>query len=142
MYNDKIIDHFKNPRNSKRIKNPDGVGKLGDPGCGDYIEVYIKVEDEKLIDVGFQICGCPAAIACGSAMTEIAIGKTIDEAGEISDKDIVDYLGGLPANKEHCSNLGAGALQNAILDCFVRSLKGSNHIQFTDNIIDLRPEKS
>lgn len=138
MYNDNIIDHFSNPRNLKKMDNADGIGRLGDPGCGDYIEVYIKVEDEKIKDIGFQISGCPAAIASGSAMTEIAIGKTIDEASEISDDDIITYLGGMPEHKEHCSNLGAGALQNAIMDYFVRSLNSNENVVVNENIVDLR----
>jgi len=128
MYNEKVLDHFMNPRRLGKMEEPDGVGVLGDPECGDYIKVYIKVEDEKIIDISFQISGCPAAIACGSAVTELARGKTLDEAGEISDNDIIEYLGGLPENKIHCSNLGAGALQKAILDHIIRSLEGDSHI--------------
>lgn len=131
MYNEKILDHFMNPRNLGVIEDADGIGVLGDPGCGDYIKVYIKVTDEHISDIRFQIAGCPAAIACGSAMTELAKGKSIDEAAEICDADILEYLGGLPGEKAHCSNLGAGALQNAIIDYMIKSLQSHNHVVVT-----------
>ena len=131
MYNEKILDHFMNPRNLGVIEDVDGIGVLGDPGCGDYIKVYIKVTDEHISDIRFQIAGCPAAIACGSAMTELAKGKSIDEAAEISDADILEYLGGLPDEKAHCSNLGAGALQNAIVDYMIKSLQSHSHVVVT-----------
>jgi nitrogen fixation protein NifU and related proteins len=116
MYNKKVLDHFLNPRNAGVMENADGIGFMGDPDCGDFIKVYIKVENECITDISFQIKGCPAAIACGSAMTELACGKNLDEAAEITDTDILDYLGELPEEKAHCSNLGAGALQEAILN--------------------------
>ena len=128
MYSEKILDHFMNPRNLGEMEDPDGVGTWGDPECGDYIKVFIRVKDEQITDISFQISGCPAAVACGSAVTELARGKTLDEAAEISDNDIAQYLGGLPDNKMHCSNLGAGALQRAILDYIIRSLEGDRNI--------------
>ncbi|MFZ5752772.1 MAG: iron-sulfur cluster assembly scaffold protein [Bacillota bacterium] len=128
MYTEKILDHFTNPRNLGVLEDADGIGVLGDPGCGDYIKVYIKVTDDHISDIRFQIAGCPAAIACGSAMTELAKGKSIDEAAEICDADILEYLGGLPEEKAHCSNLGAGALQNAIINYLVKALQQQEHV--------------
>ncbi|HHT47304.1 MAG TPA: iron-sulfur cluster assembly scaffold protein [Firmicutes bacterium] len=116
MYNENIIDHFLNPRNAGRISDPDGVGTQGDPSCGDYLRIFIKVKNNLISDIKFEIFGCPAAIATSSALTELAKGKTIDEALKITDADIITFLGGLPDPKIHCSNLGAGALRLAILD--------------------------
>jgi len=124
MYSDKVIDHFLHPRNAGQIPDPDGVGTIGDPSCGDYLRIYIKVKDNCIADIKFEIFGCPAAIATSSALTELAKGKSLDEAFEITDLDIVEALGGLPDPKMHCSNLGAGALQQAILDYIVRTRKG------------------
>jgi nitrogen fixation protein NifU and related proteins len=122
MYNKKVLDHFLNPRHAGKMENADGIGVMGDPDCGDFIKVYIKVENECITDISFQIKGCPAAIACGSAMTELAFGKNLDEAAEITDTDILDYLGELPEEKAHCSNLGAGALQEAILNYVLKAV--------------------
>lgn len=138
MYTEKILDHFLNPRNQGIIEEPDGVGVLGDPGCGDYIKVYIKVDDDRIGDINFQILGCPAAIACGSAMTELARGKRLVDAIKIRDEDILRYLGGLPDEKVHCSNLGAGALQDAIRSYYRKVLMGDSHVEVNENIIDLR----
>jgi len=129
VYNEKILDHFLHPRNLGEMDDPDGVGTLGDPSCGDYIKVFLKIKEDRIVDIKFKISGCPAAIACGSAMTELAHGKTIDEACEITDEDILSYLGGLPEIKEHCSNLGAGALQRAILDYIIKSLRGDDNVR-------------
>ncbi|MCR4440853.1 MAG: iron-sulfur cluster assembly scaffold protein [Peptococcaceae bacterium] len=129
MYNEKILDHFLNPRNLGEMDDPDGVGTMGDPSCGDYIKVFLRVKEDRIVDIKFKIAGCPAAVACGSAMTELANGKTIDEACEITDEDILHYLGGLPETKAHCSNLGAGALQRAILDYIVRSLRDDDNVK-------------
>ncbi|MDK2823966.1 MAG: nitrogen fixation protein NifU [Clostridia bacterium] len=123
MYSDKILDHFINPRNLGIIEDADGIGVLGDPECGDFIKVYLKVTDDHISDIRFQIAGCPAAIASGSAMTELAKGKSLDEAAEITDDTILEYLGGLPKEKAHCSNLGAGALHNAIINYLTKTLK-------------------
>lgn len=131
MYSDKVLDHFMNPRHVGVIEDADGVGILGDPECGDYIKVYLKIADERITDIRFQISGCPAAVACGSAMAEMACGLTVDEAEEITDLDILAYLGGLPEGKDHCSNLGAGALHNAIFDYIIKSLKKDGHISIS-----------
>lgn len=116
MYGDLVFEHFLNPRNVGVLNNADGVGTVGDPDCGDYLEIYIKVWGERLVDVKFQVYGCPAAIATGSILTEMAKGKTLDEALKITDNEVADAIGGLPDNKHHCSNLGASALRAAIND--------------------------
>jgi len=116
MYNEKVIEHFKNPKNVGEIEDADGVGEVGNPVCGDMMTFYIKVENNKLIDVKYKTFGCVAAIAVSSMISEMAIGKTIDEVLEISNKMVAEALGGLPPNKYHCSNLGADALKAAIED--------------------------
>lgn len=116
MYSEKVMEHFKNPRNVGEIKDADGVGEVGNPVCGDMMTFYIKVKDEKLDDVKFKTFGCGAAIAVSSMVSEMAKGKTIDEAMKITKESVAKELGGLPPNKMHCSNLGADALHNAIDD--------------------------
>jgi nitrogen fixation NifU-like protein len=116
MYTEKVMDHFRHPRNVGEIPDADGVGKVGNPVCGDLMWIYIKVKDNKLEDVKFKTFGCGAAIATSSMITELARGKTIDEALKISRGDIADALGGLPPIKMHCSNLASDGLKAAILD--------------------------
>ncbi len=122
MYSKKVLDHFLCPRNTEVLERVDGIGMLGDPDCGDFIKVYIKVENDRITGICFQIKGCPAAIACGSVMTELALGLTLDEAVEITGEDILDNLGELPAGKEHCSNLGVGALYEAIANYILKAV--------------------
>jgi nitrogen fixation protein NifU and related proteins len=111
------MDHFMNPRNVGEIENADGLGEVGNPVCGDMMTFYIKVDDEdRLEDVKFKTFGCGAAIAVSSMVSEMAKGKTLDEAMKIGRQDVADQLGGLPDNKMHCSNLGADALHKAIED--------------------------
>jgi nitrogen fixation NifU-like protein len=114
MYSEKVLDHFRNPRNVGEIENPDGVGTVGNPVCGDVMSIYIKVDDDKIEDIKFKTFGCGAAIATTSMTTELAKGKTLDEAMEITRQDVADELGGLPPVKMHCSNLAADALHEAI----------------------------
>lgn len=114
MYSEKVMDHFMNPRNVGEIIDADGVGSFGNPVDGDQVKIYIKVEDGRLVDVKFKAFGCPAAIASGSILTEMAKGKTIDEALKITRRDVAESLGGLPPNKMECSNLSADALHRAI----------------------------
>jgi len=114
MYSDKVLDHFRNPRNVGEIEDADGVGTVGNPVCGDMMSVYIKVEDDKIADVKFRTFGCGAAIATTSMTTELAKGKTLDEAMEITRDMVAEELGGLPPVKMHCSNLAADALHEAI----------------------------
>jgi nitrogen fixation NifU-like protein len=116
MYSEKVMDHFKNPRNVGEIENADGVGTVGNPTCGDLMTMYIKVKDEKIEDIKFKTFGCGAAIATSSMATEMAKGKTIKEAMNISRAEVAKNLGGLPPIKMHCSNLAADALHEAIKD--------------------------
>ena len=114
MYSDIVMDHFTNPRNAGVIDNADGVGEVGNPVCGDMMTFYIKVKDGRLEDVKFQTFGCVAAIAVSSMVSEMAVGKKLEEAQKITNKAVAETLGGLPQNKMHCSNLGAEALALAI----------------------------
>ena len=116
MYNEKVMDHFQNPRNVGEISDPSGVGEVGNMTCGDIMKIYIQVEDDIIKDVKFLTFGCGAAIASSSALTELVMGKTLEEAEKITNKDVADELGGLPENKLHCSNLAADALHKAIQD--------------------------
>lgn len=113
-------EHFANPRNVGEIPSPDGVGLVGDPECGDYFKVAIRVEGEVLAEVRYKVFGCPAAIATCSMMSELATGMTVDEAYELDDIDIMSALGGLPEPKQHCSNHAASALHEAIDDFVFR----------------------
>ncbi len=110
------MEHFMNPRNVGEIEDADGIGEVGNPVCGDMMTFYIKVDDGRLSDVKFKTFGCGAAIAVSSMVSEMAMGKTIDEALKITREDVADQLGGLPKQKMHCSNLGADALHKAIQD--------------------------
>jgi nitrogen fixation NifU-like protein len=114
MYNEKVVDHFSNPRNVGELENPDAIGETGSFKCGDTMKIYLKVEKGIIKDVRFQTYGCGAAIASSSMLTEMAKGKTLDEALKITNQDVADELGGLPPLKLHCSNLAADALRNAI----------------------------
>jgi nitrogen fixation NifU-like protein len=118
MYSDKVMDHFKNPRNMGEMKDADALGEVGNPTCGDLMYIYLKIglkEGKEIIeDISFQTFGCAAAIATSSMITEIAKGKTLDDAIKINRKDVADSLDGLPPIKMHCSNLAADALREAI----------------------------
>ena len=114
MYSEKVLDHFRNPRNVGEIEDADGVGTVGNPVCGDMMSIYIKVKDDRIDDVKFKTFGCGAAIATTSMTTELAKGKTLDEAMEITRQNVADELGGLPPVKMHCSNLAADALHEAV----------------------------
>lgn len=114
IYSEKVMEHFQNPRNVGTIKDADGIGKVGNPICGDVMAFYIKVKDNRIEDVKFQTFGCGAAIAVSSMVSEMAKGKTIEEAMKITNMDVAEELGGLPKKKLHCSNLGADALHEAI----------------------------
>jgi nitrogen fixation NifU-like protein len=125
IYSDKVMDHFQNPRNVGVIPDADGVGQVGNPVCGDMMTFYIKVKDGRLADVKFQTFGCGAAIAVSSMVSEMAIGKTLEEAMTITNRLVAEELGGLPKNKMHCSNLGADALHAAILDYKNKQVSGT-----------------
>lgn len=114
MYSDKVMDHFSNPRNVGEIENADGVGEVGNASCGDIMKIFLKVEDNVITDVKFKTFGCGAAIATSSMVTEMAVGKTLDEALELTNAAVAEALDGLPAQKMHCSNLAADALHEAI----------------------------
>ena len=116
MYSDKVIDHFENPRNVGALENPDGIGKQGNPVCGDVMEITIKVRENIIEDAKFRTFGCCAAIATSSMVTEMVKGKTLEEAEKISKKAVAEALDGLPPPKMHCSNLAADALHAAISD--------------------------
>jgi nitrogen fixation protein NifU and related proteins len=116
MYSDEVIKRFKEPKYMGKIEDADGIGKVGNPTCGDLMHIYIKVKDDRIVDVSFETFGCVAAISASDALCELADGKTIAEAKKISDKDIADKLGGLPPVKHHCSILGSQALKDAIAD--------------------------
>jgi len=114
MYSEKVMDHFMNPRNVGEIPDADGVGMEGNPTCGDAMQIFIKVENDRIVDSKFRTFGCGAAIAVSSMITEMVKGKTLNEALQISKEAVAQELGGLPSQKMHCSNLGADALRKAI----------------------------
>lgn len=116
MYTKKVMEHFTSPKNMGEIKNADGIGTVGNPVCGDLMTIYIKVKDNKIKDIKFKTFGCGAAIATSSMITELAKGKTLEEAKKITRNDVAKNLGGLPPIKMHCSNLAADALKKAIED--------------------------
>ena len=116
MYSDKVKDHFYNPRNVGEIDNADGVGKAGNPKCGDIMKMYIKVKDGIIIDVKFKTFGCGAAVATSSMTTELIKGKTLKEALALNNNDVVQKLGGLPPQKIHCSVLAKETIESAIKD--------------------------
>ena len=136
VYTPLAREHFRNPRNVGEIERPDGRGAFGDPSCGDYIEVTIRVDEKgnRLTDVKFLIRGCAGAIATSSIMTELATGKTFEEALAMVDDDIIGALGGLPKRKRHCSLLGLQALQQAIGDYLLKKLL------FRDGIVKTEEE--
>lgn len=115
-YTDLVIEHFQNPRNVGTLEDPDGVGKVGSPVCGDMMEMQIKVQDGRIADVRYRTFGCGAAIASSSIASEMIKGMTLEEAERLTNEDVAGALGGLPAPKMHCSNLAADALHEAIQD--------------------------
>jgi len=128
MYTDKVMEHFKNPRNMGEIPDADGVGTVGNPVCGDLMTISIKVKDNRLADVKFKTFGCGAAIATSSMTTELAKGKTLEDAMKITRADVAGSLGGLPPVKMHCSNLAADALHEAIKD-FYRKQEAKSEVK-------------
>jgi len=124
-YSEKVLEHFRNPRNVGELENPDGVGIEGNPVCGDLMEIHIRVEDDRITDIRFKTFGCGSAIATSSMVTELAKGKTLDEALRITRQDVADELDGLPKQKMHCSNLAADALHRAIEDYRKKQAEGS-----------------
>jgi len=116
MYSDKVMDHFKNPRNVGEIENADGVGEVGNPVCGDIMKIFLKIENNLVVDAKFKTFGCGAAIASSSMATELVKGKTLEEAWEVSNKAVAEALEGLPPIKMHCSVLAEEGIHNAIND--------------------------
>jgi nitrogen fixation NifU-like protein len=114
VYNETLIDHFMHPRNVGEIENPDAMAVVGDPTCGDFIRVSIKVNDGRISDFKFLTMGCPGAISTSSIATELAIGRTLDEALKLTDNDVIEAAGGIPARKAHCSLLAIRGLHHAI----------------------------
>ena len=124
VYSEKVMEHFMNPRNVGEIEDADGIGEVGNPICGDMMSFYIKVKDNRLDDVKFKTFGCGAAIAVSSMVSEMAKGKTLEEAMKITPRLVADELEGLPTQKLHCSNLGAQALNKAIKDYLSKKKTG------------------
>jgi len=123
FYSEKVLDHFKHPRNVGEIENADGTGEVGNPVCGDMMTFYVKIKDNKIEDVKFKTFGCGAAIAVSSMVSEMAKGKTLEEAMKLTNEMVAQELGGLPPNKLHCSNLGADALHKAIENYLAKQKK-------------------
>jgi nitrogen fixation NifU-like protein len=122
MYTDLVMDHFTNPRNVGEIEDADGVGQIGNPVCGDVMRISIAVDDQdRIADVNFKTFGCGAAVATSSMVTEMVMGRSLDEAAEISKRTVAEALGALPAQKMHCSNLAADALHLAIEDYLTKN---------------------
>jgi nitrogen fixation NifU-like protein len=119
-YSELVMEHFTNPRNVGVIEDPDGVGKVGNPVCGDLMEMMIKVREGRIADIKFRTFGCGAAIATGSVATEIVMGKSLEEAAQLTRQQVAEALGGLPPQKMHCSNLAAEALHAALEDYYSR----------------------
>lgn len=116
MYNEKVIEVFKNPKNVGEIENPDGIGTVGNASCGDIMQITLKIENDVIVDAKFKTFGCTAAIATSSTATEMVKGMTIEEALKVTNKRVVEELGGLPAQKLHCSVLAEEAIKKAIED--------------------------
>ncbi len=136
LYTDLVMDHFNNPRNVGAITDADGVGQIGNPTCGDVMRISIRVEGDRLADVKFKTFGCAAAVAASSMVTEMAMGKTLAEAGALTNKAVAEALGGLPPKKMHCSNLAADALHLAIADFLEKSGRDAE----VEEVLGTRPK--
>ena len=133
MYTEKVMDHFMHPRNVGEIENPDGVGQVGNAKCGDIMKMYLKIRDNVIQDVKFETFGCGSAIASSSMATEMIKGKTIDEALAVTNRQVVDALGGLPAHKLHCSVLAEESIKSAIKDYYDRHGIEYDHSRFPED---------
>ena len=136
LYSEKVMDHFKNPRNVGEIEDADGVGEVGNPGCGDIMKMFLKIENDVIVDCKFKTFGCGSAIATSSMATELIKGKTVQEALELSNKAVVEALDGLPARKIHCSVLAEEAIKSALVDYYTR--KG---LELPEAIKDFKPHE-
>ena len=132
LYTETVMDHFMHPRNVGRIENADGVGEVGNAKCGDIMKMYLKIRDNVIEDVKFETFGCGSAIASSSVATEMVKGKTIEEALAVTNKQVVDALGGLPAYKLHCSVLAEEAIKSAVKDYYDRNGIAYDHSKFPD----------
>ena len=133
LYSDIVMDHFMHPRNVGEIENPDGVGQVGNAKCGDIMKMYLKIRDNFIQDVKFETFGCGSAIASSSMATEMIKGKTIDEALAVTNRQVVDALGGLPAHKLHCSVLAEESIKSAIKDYYDRHGIEYDHSRFPED---------
>jgi nitrogen fixation protein NifU and related proteins len=129
-FNQKILNHFTNPRNVGEIKNADGYAKVGDPNCGDYIKVWITIKEDRITDFKYKVFGCWGAISTTSVTSELAIGKSLKDAIKLTDDDVIKELGGIPENKQHCSLLGIQGLRTALADFLVKK----NHKKYVARI--------
>ena len=132
LYTETVMDHFMHPRNVGEIENPDGVGQVGNAKCGDIMKMYLKIKDNVIEDVKFETFGCGSAIASSSMATELIKGKTIEEALAVTNKQVVDALGGLPAYKLHCSVLAEESIKAAVKDYYDRNNIPYDHSKFPD----------
>ena len=132
LYSEKVMDHFMHPRNVGVIENADGVGEVGNAKCGDIMKIYLKIENEIIVDVKFETFGCGSAIASSSMATEMILGKSIHEAMELTNKAVAEALDGLPAHKLHCSVLAEEAIKKALKDYFDKNNIPSDTKQFPD----------
>ena len=132
LYTDMVMDHFMHPRNVGEIPNADGVGEVGNAKCGDIMKMYLKIKDNVIEDAKFETFGCGSAIASSSVATEMVKGKTIEEALAVTNKQVVDALGGLPAYKLHCSVLAEEAIKSAVTDYYDRNGIAYDHSRFPD----------
>ena len=132
LYTDTVMDHFMHPRNVGEIKNPSGVGEVGNAKCGDIMKMYLKIKDDRIEDAKFETFGCGSAIASSSMATELIKGKTVDEALAVTNKQVVDALGGLPAYKLHCSVLAEESIKAAVKDYYERNNIPYDHSKFPD----------
>ena len=132
LYTDTVMDHFLNPRNSGEIENADGVGEVGNAKCGDIMKIYLKIDNNVITDVKFETFGCGSAIASSSMATEMVKGKTLEEALSLTNKQVVEALGGLPVHKIHCSVLAEEAIKSAIKDYYDKNGIEYDHNKFPD----------
>lgn len=132
LYTETVMDHFMNPRNVGSIEDADGIGEVGNAKCGDIMKIYLKIKDDVIEDVKFETFGCCSAIASSSMATEMVLGKTIKEALAVTNKDVVNALGGLPAHKLHCSVLAEEAIKSAVKDYYDKNGIKYDHSKFPD----------
>ena len=132
LYSEKVMDHFRNPRNVGVIENADGVGEVGNPVCGDIMKIYLKIKDDTIADVKFETFGCGSAIASSSMATELIKGKPVSDALQLTNKAVTEALGGLPAHKLHCSVLAEEAIKAALQDYYEKNGIEYDHSQFPD----------